>query len=165
MAKTSVYLPDDLAEQARAYGIPISEVTQAAVRWAVRDVQLKGAVLNDISAVAERLNETRRWAAQKSKEQELRARVQGSEWARALATATDLEYVATFARPGNYSIPLSLLSIMHERTGPWANTPVAPRDERWEHFQAGAREIWDAVQPLLVEVDELGSITEPESGS
>jgi hypothetical protein len=157
MAKTSVYLPDELAEQARACGVPISEVTQAAVRWAVREAQLKSAVLDDISAVAERLNESRRRAAQKSKEQDLRARAQGSEWARSLANADELEYVATFARPGSYSIPVSLLSIMHAQTGPWADAPVVPQDVRWEYFQAGACEIWDAVKPLLVELDEHGS--------
>src|SRR5258706_455327 len=55
MAKTSVYLPDELAEQARAYGVPVSEVAQAAVRQAVRAAQIEESVMTEISAGAERL--------------------------------------------------------------------------------------------------------------
>ena len=40
--KTSIYLPDDLAGQVRAHGISISEVTQAALRRAVRVAVIRG---------------------------------------------------------------------------------------------------------------------------
>ena len=53
--KTSIYLPDDLAGQVRAHGISISEVTQAALRRAVRVAVIRDSVVADIQAVAERL--------------------------------------------------------------------------------------------------------------
>jgi len=40
--KTSIYLPNDLAGQVRAHGISISEVTQAALRRAVRVAVIRG---------------------------------------------------------------------------------------------------------------------------
>lgn len=52
MAKTSVYLPDDLAEQVRELEIPISEVTQTALRQEVaartRQHELKGSEMKRI---------------------------------------------------------------------------------------------------------------------
>lgn len=149
MAKTSIYLPDDLADQARTRGIPISEVAQAAVRQAVKDAQLKEDVVTDLQAVAERMREIQRLEAIKSGEEDLRVRGKGAEWARRYATATDLEYVATFhGETGDYHSPLSVFTVVLLDSG-WKGLPTGPGDTRWDHFQAGAREIWEAVRPLL----------------
>jgi post-segregation antitoxin (ccd killing protein) len=57
--KTSIYLPDDLAEQVRAHGIPMSEVVQAALRQAVAEAeaiaQAKAQVMPDIEVAVVRL--------------------------------------------------------------------------------------------------------------
>jgi post-segregation antitoxin (ccd killing protein) len=150
MAKTSVYLPDDLAEQARARGIPISEVAQAAVRRAVKEAQLKEEVMTDIQAVAERLRETQRQAAERSRLEDMRVHSKGAEWARAYAIAPDLEYVATFyGQRDDFRPPSGPLALPF---GPgWDGMPDGPGQDRWEQFQAGAREVWEAVKPLLVE--------------
>ena len=59
MAKTSIYLPDDLAELVRAHGIPVSEIVQRALRQAVLEAQIKEDVMTDIQAVADRLRADR----------------------------------------------------------------------------------------------------------
>jgi post-segregation antitoxin (ccd killing protein) len=160
MAKTSVYLPNDLAEQARAYGIPISEVAQAAVRQAVRAARIKESAMTDISAVAERLNETRMAATEERLAIGKRTYEAGVEWARQTATAAELEYVATYDGPaGEYRMPATIYNlVMTTRAGSsisaWASEPTGPASDRWEFFQAGAREVWDMVCPLLAEMDE-----------
>lgn len=154
MAKTSVYLPDDLAEQARAYSIPVSEVAQRAVREAVRAAQIKESVMTDISAVAERLMATR--AAEASAGPAPKARAHGSEWAKRHASAAELEYAVAYGGPReHFLVPTSLMIYeLEARHGSGASVPCRPGDPFWADFQAGAREVWDAVQPLLAGSDE-----------
>ncbi len=142
MAKTSIYLPDDLAEHVRTYGISISEVAQGALRQAVEMAHLRESVMTDMQAVAERLRQTRRADAAAEQATNDKARQAGSKWARETATAAELEYVATFDGPfSGFRTPNSMIG-------------HAPNDKRWPHFQAGAREIWEAVRPMLAEPDE-----------
>jgi hypothetical protein len=160
MAKTSVYLPDELAAQARACGIPVSEVAQQAVRQAVRAAQIKESAMTDIGAVAERLNETRIAAAEEKLARRDRTYEAGVQWARRTATAAELEYVATYDGPGDeYRMPSTIYNlVMSTRNGgsvsAWGPEPAGPADDRWEFFQAGAREVWEMVQPLLAAMDE-----------
>jgi len=148
MAKTSIYLPDDLAEQVRAHGIPVSEVAQTALRQAVRDIKLKEDAMTDMQAVAERLLDTRRKATEESQAEDQRVHGMGVKWARVRATAADLEYVATFdGKADDFHAPESLIYTVIERG--WAKMPHHPGNDRWAHFQAGTREVWEAVQPLL----------------
>ncbi|HXP19087.1 MAG TPA: hypothetical protein VN840_05505 [Streptosporangiaceae bacterium] len=158
MAKTSVYLPDELAEQARAYRIPVSEVARAAVRQAVRAAQVRESVMTDISAVAERLRATRIAEAQAGQAKAAKVREHGVEWARRLATAAELEYVAEYAGPADrYLTPTSLVfyaSGERHRSNASAIVPCRPGDRYWPDFLAGVREVWDAVQPLLAPIDE-----------
>lgn len=159
MAKTSIYLPDDVAEQARAYGIPISEVAQNAVRQAVKDAQIKENAKTDPQAVAERLRGTQRNAAEWKRTADAQARAQGADWARQEATAAELEYVATHqGTAADYLLPTSLVFSP-------AGAPTSPASARWEHFQAGAREVWEEVKPMLAGTGDGGSPgTDAEAG-
>jgi post-segregation antitoxin (ccd killing protein) len=159
MAKTSVYLPDELAEQARAYGIGISEVAQAAVRQAVRAAQIRASVMTDIDAVAERLQATRIADAQADRIKAAKIRQHGVEWARRLATAAELEYVAGYAGPvDRYLAPTSLVFYAsgerHRANTSSGMVPCRPGDPHWPDFLAGVREVWEAVQPLLTATDQ-----------
>jgi post-segregation antitoxin (ccd killing protein) len=51
MPKTSIYLPDDLAAQARAYGISISAVSQAALRQAVAAARDKEELMDGMTEI------------------------------------------------------------------------------------------------------------------
>ncbi len=120
--------------------------------------------MTDIQAVAERLRETQRQAREKSASGNPRIREKGREWARTLATADELEYVVTFSGDvDHYAVPPSLgaLPVFNDD---WWGVPTGPGQHGWEHFQAGAREVWEAVQPLLLEHDEHGATTSPGSG-
>src|SRR5690606_9171452 len=89
--KTSIYLPDDLAKQVRAHGIPISEVTQTALRRAVHAATIRENVVTDIQAVAERLRGTIDQSELDSRD---RGRRDGISWAKDHATAGELAQVA-----------------------------------------------------------------------
>lgn len=146
MAKTSVYLPDDLAEQVRAHAIPVSEVAQRALWQAVREAQIREDPMTDAEAVAERLNATRTAAAASKQAEAGRIRELGREWGRKSATAEDLEYVANWAA-GDYHLPFSLISFMG---GPGRHRlPSNPKTPHWADFQAGACEVWESVKPFL----------------
>jgi post-segregation antitoxin (ccd killing protein) len=147
MAKTSIYLPDDLAEQVRAYGIPVSEVAQAALRQAVRDAEIKENAMTDIQAVADRMKGIIAGQARKEQTKAERIRAVGAEWARQEADARELEYLAAYdGPPADFLLPTSMVFF-----GPGREVPGGPDDPYWPDFQAGAREVWEAVRPLLTE--------------
>ncbi len=181
MAKTSIYLPDDLAEQVRAHGIPVSEVAQAALRRAVRDAEIKENVMTDIQAVADRLNAARVADAEtdrvRAARESAKARAYGAKWARTVADAADLEYVAVFYGPADlFRTPVSLVAFVsgenereHRAAGgtglPGASSvPLDPDARYWDDLQAGACEVWEAVKPLLVELGDRGETLPPGSG-
>lgn len=159
--KTSIYLPDDLAEQVRAFGIPMSEVVQAALRQAVADAEAmelaKAKVGPEIEPAVARLRgilaeEERAWEAERVEGREI-----GVIWARDYATPKELREVASSRPPGNVFASHSLHRLRDDRpelahrvgnsrrliqvdvTGrPW-----------WAGFQQGAAMVWEAVQPIL----------------
>ena len=167
MAKTSLYLPDDLAEQVRAHGISISEVAQTALRQAVKNAKIKENVMTDIQAVAERLHATRVDDIAAEAAREAKARAYGASWARTTATADDLEYVVTYADdPDDFNTPLSLVSFVSDEKsrehraaggtglpGP-SGVPLRPGDPYWQDLRAGARDVWNAVVPLLAQLEQ-----------
>jgi hypothetical protein len=166
MPKTSIYLPEDLADQVRAHGISISEVAQSALRQAIKTAQIKENVMTDIQAVADRLRETRRLSAEQEREKDVQIHAEGIWWASTRANAEDLEYIATFSGTSvDYYMPGSLAAVLAASASEHRNIPLNPDQKRWEHFQAGAREVWDAVQPMLAEIDEHGQAAEAGSGS
>lgn len=161
MAKTSIYLPDDLAEQVRAHGIPVSEVAQAALRQAVKDAEIKESVMTDIQAVADRMKGI--LAADEAAAQAAAAQVRerGVRWAREHATAAELEYLVTYdGRAADFQAPKTMILTWREN----AKIPFDPRHAHWAEFRAGAREIWEEVKPLLIGIDEYGGTVSPEEG-
>jgi post-segregation antitoxin (ccd killing protein) len=155
MAKTSIYLPDDLAEQVRAYGIPVSEVAQTALRQAVKDAEIKGSIMTNIQAVADRMKGI---IAAETETKGAEIRKLGTKWARESATAGELEYLATYDKADGFNAPISL--VMYLDTG----APFGPSRPYWAEFQNGAREVWGAVQPLLTEMDNHGFTVPVGSG-
>jgi post-segregation antitoxin (ccd killing protein) len=171
MAKTSLYLPDDLAEQVRAHGISISEVAQAALRQAVKDARIKENAMTDLQAVAERLHATRATAIEAERARAAAARAYGIKWARTAASADDLEYVVGYSdAPEDFYRPPSLVpfvSAENERALRAADgtglplpsdVPAGPDDRYWLDFRLGALEVWNAVAPLLIELEEHGGV-------
>jgi post-segregation antitoxin (ccd killing protein) len=156
MAKTSIYLPDDLAEQVRAHGIPVSEVAQAALRKAVREAELKENLVTDIQAVAERMRGLQRAADEEAQAETERVHSLGVKWAREEASAEALQYVAEWDR-ARYSGIFRPMATMTFGSG----YPDSPRDPMWDYFQAGAREVWEVVKPLLADLDLEGMRHEP----
>lgn len=177
MAKTSIYLPDDLAEQVRAHGIPVSEVAQAALRQAIRAAETKENVMTDIHAVADRLNAGLAVRAEAGQARAAKAHAYGMRWARTAADARELEYVATYdGNPVEFRTPVSLVifvSSENERAhraaggiglpGP-SGVPTEPDTPYWPDLQAGAREVWEAVKPLLTEIGTAGEAVPAGSG-
>jgi post-segregation antitoxin (ccd killing protein) len=110
MAKTSIYLPDDLAEQVRAHGIPVSEVAQDALRRAVREAEIKENAMTDIQAVADRMKGISAERAKTEQTKAERIRGYGIEWAREDADAAELEYLATYDGPAaDFMLPTSIV--------------------------------------------------------
>lgn len=158
MAKTSIYLPDDLAEQVRAHGIPVSEVAQAALRQAVRAAEIKENAMTDIQAVADRMKGIIAAGAQADQAEAAEVRARAVEWARERATAAELEYVVTYDGPADdFRTPETMVLTWTER----AKIPFGPGGEHWAEFQDGAREVWEAVKPLLIKIDEHGQTLPP----
>jgi hypothetical protein len=178
MAKTSIYLPDDLAEQVRAHGIPVSEVAQAALRQAVKDAEIKENVMTDIQVVADRLNARRAAEGGYDARMTAKARAYGAKWARTVADAAELEYLAMYdGSPDDFDTPVSLITFVSKETAsehraagghglplPGSGVPLDPDSGYWAYLQAGAREVWDAVRPLLIELGDRGETLPPGSG-
>jgi post-segregation antitoxin (ccd killing protein) len=177
MAKTSLYLPDDLADQVRVHGISISEVAQAALRQAVKAAEIKERVMTDLQAVAERLQATRAEAIEADVAKAAKARAYGAKWARTAASFAELEHVVRYTdAPEDFSTPVSLVTFIvdeHGRAhraaggtglpGP-SDVPIRPDGRYWPDLRAGAREVWNAVFPLLMELDKRGGSQAPGSG-
>ena len=159
MAKTSIYLPDELAEQVRAHGIPVSEVAQAALRQAVKDAQIKENLMTDIQAVAERMRGLQRDADEQARAEAEYVRSLGVKWAQETASAEALQYVAEWDNDRPADTFQSMATMTYG-----AGYPGSPKGQHWAEFQAGAREIWEQVRPLVVGIDEYGGLVSPEEG-
>jgi hypothetical protein len=134
MAKTSIYLPDDLAEQVRAHA-----------QTAADRLSGSSAVSHEAEGAMD-LNMSRR----------------GADWARQDASAEELEYLATYdGDPGEFQTPASLIDFERQvatsdqplggatpdGSPEDQHVPVRPGDPHWPSFHAGAREIWESAQP------------------
>ncbi len=78
------------------------------------------------------------------------ARRKAISWARELATAKELQYVAEYAGPvGEFRAPDSMLVVPAPDSGDIAARCISyPGRTDWEAFQSAAREIWNAVGHL-----------------
>ncbi len=142
--KTSIYLPDDLAEQVRAHGISISEVAQAALRRAIRTARAREQIVTDIERVAERLRGT---VVTAERERMQEGRAYGAMWARDFATARELEDLTTGKiDPVDLDLSSFYRSVDAPKTAPFANPDSDPF---YDGFMAAAGEVWEAVMNLL----------------
>lgn len=142
--KTSIYLPDGLAEQVRTHGISISEVAQAALRQAVRTAQEREQVVNGIERVAERLRGT---ISTTERERMQEGRGYGARWARDWATARELEDLSNGkVDPADLDLTEFYKSVEPPKT-PAFDDPDA--DPFFDGFMAAAGEVWEAVMMLL----------------
>lgn len=131
-----------------------------ARRW-LRLIGPSENVATDLQAVADRLRGTRTEEAAAEEALAAKASAREASWARTTATAAELEYLATLDptdREGR--APVSLISFMsaesrrkhrlargHGIPGP-SGLPGGPPDRYWSDLLEGAREVWEAVQPL-----------------
>jgi hypothetical protein len=161
MPKTSVYLSDELAEAVRKAGISLSPVCQEALEKEVQRVQAQKEATSDLEEVATRLKET---ASEEAEEQHEMGLDVGREWARDVATISELRRVAGVKSMNWYSaiFPVSLNNSISQRDDvfelfpEWDPNYIADMDERsWERepftegLIEGAAEILEAVEPLL----------------
>lgn len=147
--KTSIYLPDDLAEQIRTHGISISEVCQPALREAVQAAITREKTMTDLDAVAERLRGT---ITDEDKQRYQEGADDGTRWAREYATASELAHMATYdGSGGDFEEDHSLVRFVADKDGAFSylSVRVDLEDSYWTGFIAGASDVWEAVQPLL----------------
>jgi hypothetical protein len=158
--KTSIYLPDDLAEQVKAHGISMSEVVQAALRQAVADAdsmaQAQASIRPDVEVAVHRMRQI--LAEEERQREEVRSagRPAGIKWARDYATPRELKEFVSRPVPMGVTKSHSLIRFFDDQPQ-WANSVkrgaariyVDYSHPWWAGFEQGATMVWDAVQPIL----------------
>jgi post-segregation antitoxin (ccd killing protein) len=152
MPKVNIYLPDDLADEARTAKLSLSSICQRAIRDELDMVKAKDASTGHLEAVAARLRST-------IDEEDTQKRAEGHEdgvtWAREWATARELEEIAgpwdgTMVFDGDHT----LVGFMSAKNGQnYVEIRIDNDDPAtnsyWDGFSDGATEVYEAVQPLL----------------
>jgi post-segregation antitoxin (ccd killing protein) len=149
--KYSIYLPDDLAEQVKQLpdDVNVSAICQHALRRELARQQARREATSDLERVAARLKAT---IEDKENMEQERGAADGREWAREFATVEELEWITEEFYPGSggdfggdstirdfvsAQEHQTVISVGHEDTA------------YWHGFISGAREVFDAVRPLL----------------
>jgi post-segregation antitoxin (ccd killing protein) len=148
MPKVNVYLPDDLAEVARAAELSVSPICQAAIREELRKLQIREAAESDLQAVAARLRDT---LDEEEAEQGREGHQDGVAWARRYATATELRWIARDFEPGRGGDIQegTLLEFFSDKEGRHMVSLHPELGAYWLGFIEGAGEVLEAVEPLL----------------
>jgi post-segregation antitoxin (ccd killing protein) len=147
VVRLNISVPDQLAAQARAHGIPLSETCQRALGAAIAAAEAREDVMTDIDAVAERLRANTN-AHDLAVQGE--GRRDGIKWAKDYATAEDLRRAAGWDRDGKFPAPPSLAAFARAELGAsGVGSRLSPDNPYGAGFIAGAREVWTAVRPLL----------------
>lgn len=149
MPKVNIYLPDDLAADARAAGLSLSPIAQRAIRAEVDATRAREAASRDIKAVVERLRET-------IEKEDHMARKDGYndgvEWARKYATADELRHIVVDWEPG-VGGDLEDHTIVPFTASKTGDNFVSVRHEEgsayWLGFVDGASKVYEQVAPLL----------------
>jgi post-segregation antitoxin (ccd killing protein) len=179
LAKTPVELPGDLVEQALAYGIPVAEVAERALRNAVAAAKAREEAPAVIREAADRAAERFARGPGSPAHGELPAgrarsplpqvvldvllqgrppspadvaRSYGISWARdEAATLEELRYVAEYAGPvAEFRAPDSLRNVLAPKEIEVAYQYRAhPGRSDWQYFQGAVRQVWKAMPPLL----------------
>lgn len=151
MPKVNVYLPDELAAEAKAAGLPLSPICQLAIRKELDELAIAQSVTADLETVAARLNAT---IDAEDVEQRHDGREDGIAWAREYATASELRWIVDAFEPGTggdferESFD-SMLDFVSAKEGTWALSWRHEDNAYWRGFVAGAEEVLEAVRPLL----------------
>jgi post-segregation antitoxin (ccd killing protein) len=153
VGKVTIYVPDDLESDARAAGLPLSNLTQQAIREELARVKAKEAATADLEAVVQRL---RRTIHEQETQANRKGYADGVLWAREYADASELRYIARSFQPGNAEefdrehISTIVDFFEREEPGPTPLRVVRVRDmPYWYGFADGAEEVWAAVEKLL----------------
>jgi post-segregation antitoxin (ccd killing protein) len=148
-SNVTIYLPDELAKQAKSANLSLSPICQAAIREELRKIVVKRAVTGDLEAVVARLR-----ATQDKEEWEERRMglVDGAVWAREFATARELRELAESFEPGrggDFDREHSLAAFFSARNQEDVNRVRQEDNAYWRGFVDGARDVFEAIGPLL----------------
>jgi len=147
--KVTIYVPDELAAEAKAAELSLSPICQRAIREELDRMKAKQAATSDLEAVVARLRGTVNEEEQEMREQ---GREDGIEWARKYATARELrDFAGDFmvGEGGDFEAPHSIVDFFGAKDGELLISVGHQDDAYWRGFQAGASEVLDAVGPLL----------------
>ena len=150
MPKVNIYLPDELAEKARAAKLSLSPICQRAIQRELNKMKLEQDATGEIAAVAARLNAT---VDDQEAEEYRRGRGDGIAWARDYATADELRDVVENFEPGRgdaFDRDHSLAQFTSDKEQTRAARVRHEDSPHWRGFVAGAEEVLDAVGPLLI---------------
>jgi post-segregation antitoxin (ccd killing protein) len=149
LPNVTIYLPADLAAEAKAAKLSLSSIAQRAIREELTRMQAKHVATGDLEAVAARLRST---LDEEELMQEQEGRTDGATWAREYATAAELRWLVEHFEPGrggdfdhSHSITAFFSAKDREHV-----TSVGHQDNAyWHGFVDGARGVLEAVEPLL----------------
>jgi post-segregation antitoxin (ccd killing protein) len=151
MAKVTLYVPDELAAEAKDADLPQSAVYQDALRAELDRRKAQQQDASEIDRAVARLRGTRDEEAQRRSQS---GREDGATWAREVATLSELKALVdadTYGAPteaaadyvrmfdGEYLDDLGLFGDIHDDD----DQPY------WEGFQTGATEVFDVVRGRL----------------
>ena len=149
MPKVTIYLPDELADQARSAGLSLSPLCQQAIRKELDKVKAQEAVSGDLEAVAARLRGT---IDEEDAEQEREGREDGIQWAREYASARELQEIAGDFMPGDggdFEAPHSIVHFFGAKDGQNVISVRHQNEPYWHGFVAGAGEVFERLRLLL----------------
>lgn len=144
MAKVTLYVPDELAAEAKDADLPQSAVYQDALRAELDRRKAQQQDASEIDRAVARLRGTRDEEAQQRSEN---GREDGGRWAREGATLSELKALNTYN-----IIPESTVDYVRLLDGEYldANALFDDNDDDdqpyWEGFQRGATEVFDVVR-------------------
>jgi hypothetical protein len=147
--KVTIYVPDELAAEAKAAELSLSPICQRAIREELDRMKAKQAATSDLEAVVARLRGTVNEEEQEMRQQ---GREDGIEWARKYATARELRDLAgdfMVGEGGDFEAPHSIVDFFGAKDGELLISVRHQDDAYWHGFQVGASEVLDAVRPLL----------------
>jgi hypothetical protein len=160
MAKITIYLPDQLEEQVRAAGIPLSPICQRALEQEVKKVEMSKTATRGLKSVVRRLQSSKQDSNGPDYSLGKKA---GVEWAREKASYRDLADLAEYALNHNWSrlevrvgsemadaisdLGDDLLPDDHDESK--GRVIEVERNEALAGFVDGACQVWTEVRPLL----------------
>ncbi|MGI5159402.1 type II toxin-antitoxin system CcdA family antitoxin [Microbispora sp. CA-102843] len=142
----NISVPDELAERVRAYDLPISAICQDALMEAVRRARLKEKVMDDIQAVAERLQATMPEVVLKKYEEGYDV---GVQWAKKEASVYQLKLIAGEIPNARWQGDEAIVELTCD--------PYIGMDPDGHELESayergvleGASEVWAAARPLV----------------